>query len=95
MTLRYEIQRTSRFKRDFALVERRGCDISLLADVIRALARGETLPRQYRDHTLSGDYAEYRECHIRPDWLLIYKITEESLVLTLERTGTHSDLFKK
>lgn len=97
MTLRCEIQRTSRFKRDFALVERRGCDISLLADVIRALASGETLPRQYRDHALSGDYAdaEYRECHIRPDWLLIYKITEESLVLTLERTGTHSDLFKK
>ncbi len=72
MTLRYEIQRTS-----------------------RALASGETLPRQCRDHALSGDYAEYRECHIRPDWLLIYKITEESLVLTLERTGTHSDLFKK
>ncbi len=95
MKLRYEIQRTSRFKKDFALIERRGCDVSLLVDVIRALARGETLHRQYRDHALSGNYAEYRECHIRPDWLLIYKIMEESLTLTLERTGTHSDLFKK
>ncbi len=95
MTLRYEIQRTSRFKKDFALVERRGCDISLLVNVIRSLASGEALPRKYMDHALSGNYAEFRECHIRPDWLLIYKITEESLTLTLERTGTHSDLFKK
>ena len=61
--------------------------------VVTLLASGETLPVEFRDHSLSGNYSGYRECHIQPDWLLVYKITENQLLLTLYRTGTHSDLF--
>ena len=68
-------------------------DMDLLDDIIRKLARGETLPDKNKDHDLSGDWVGHRECHILPDWLLIYKIDESVLVLTLTRTGTHSDLF--
>ena len=68
-------------------------DMDLLDDIIRKLARGEALPDKNKDHDLSGDWVGHRECHILPDWLLIYKIDESVLVLTLTRTGTHSDLF--
>ena len=91
--MKYEIERTSQFKRDYKLAVRRGYDVSQLMEAIRILAEGETLPPEYRDHSLTGDYSGYRECHIRPDWLLVYKITENLLLLTLYRTGTHSDLF--
>ena len=70
-------------------------DIELLDDIIRARSRGETLPEKNRDHALSGDWVGHRECHILPDWLLVYRIEDNVLVLTLVRTGTHSDLFGK
>jgi mRNA interferase YafQ len=70
-------------------------DMAKLADVVRILADGEMLPREYCDHTLHGKYEGYRECHIEPDWLLIYKITESALVLSLVRTGSHSRLFRR
>ena len=88
----YKIRPTARFERDLKRVKRRGFDISLLTDIIRKLAAGETLPEKNRDHRLAGDYAGCRECHITPDWLLIYEIDGNDLYL--ERTGTHSDLFR-
>ena len=91
--IKYEIQRTSQFKKDYKLAVKRGCDINKLQKVVMILASGETLPDEYRDHPLRGNYGGYRECHIEPDWLLVYKISENVLVLTLYRTGTHSDLF--
>lgn len=91
--IKYEIQRTSQFKKDYKLAVKRGCDINKLQKVVMILASGETLPEEYRDHPLRGNYSGYRECHIEPDWLLVYRITENVLVLTLYRTGTHSDLF--
>ena len=70
-------------------------DIALLDDIIRILSRGEPLPEKNRDHALTGDWVGHRECHILPDWLLVYRIENDVLVLTLARTGTHSDLFGK
>ena len=81
------------FKKDYKRIVKRGYDIALLENVIRMLADGETLPAKYRDHTLTGNYSSYRECHITPDWLLIYEVRESELILVLSRTGTHSDLF--
>ncbi len=74
---------------------KRNLNIDLLDDIIRALSRGEILPEKNRDHELTGDWVGYRECHIQSDWLLIYRIEDDVLVLTLSRTGTHSDLFGK
>lgn len=74
-------------------MQRRGYDISLLTDIIKKLAEGEVLPEKNRDHNLTGDYSGCRECHITPDWLLIYEVIDEDLILYLTRTGTHSDLF--
>mgnify|MGYP002621570001 CR=1 FL=1 len=91
--MKYKIQRTSQFKRDYKLAKKRGCDMQLLKDAIAILANGEQLPTKYFNHNLSGIYSGYQECHIEPDWLLVYKITESQLILTLYRTGTHSDLF--
>ncbi len=86
---------TTRFKKDYKLAMKRHLDIELLDDIIRALSRGETLPEKNKDHELSGDWAGHRECHIQPDWLLVYRIEDDVLVLTLARTGTHSELFGK
>lgn len=83
---------TSRFKRDYKLAMKRGLPIELLDNIIRALAAGKSLPEQNRDHQLSGNWRRHRECHIQPDWLLIYKIDQGALVLTLSRTGSHADL---
>lgn len=88
-----EIRLTSRFRRDLKICMRRGYDLDALGDVVDALARREDLPDKNRDHALTGDYTGCRECHIAPDWLLIYKVSGDSLVLYLMRTGTHSDLF--
>jgi mRNA interferase YafQ len=87
------LRRTSRFKRDAKLAKRRGKDLSKLRAVIEKLVSGEELEARLRDHTLLGGYKGSRECHIEPDWLLIYEVTEDELVLI--RTGTHADLFKK
>lgn len=90
---RYEIVPSSRFKKDLRRAQRRGCSIPLLTEIIRQLAEGKPLPSKYQDHELSGDYSGCRECHIQPDWLLVYRCYEEELLLYLLRTGSHSDLF--
>ena len=82
-------------KKDYKLALKRHMDIALLDDIIRILSRGEPLPEKNRDHALTGDWVGHRECHILPDWLLVYRIENDVLVLTLARTGTHSDLFGK
>lgn len=93
--MKYQLARTTQFKKDFKLAKKRNLDINLLTDVITKLANGETLPPEYHDHGLSGNWTGHRECHIQPDWLLIYHIDNDVLVLSLIRTGTHSDLFNK
>ena len=92
---KYTVKPTSQFKKDYKLALKRGLDISLLEDIIAKLALGESLPEKNRDHALSGNWNGYRECHILPDWLLIYKLEDNILILTLARTGTHSNLFNK
>lgn len=89
----YDIVWTTQFKKDYKLAQKRHLNIEILDDIIRTLSRGETLSEKHRDHALSGDWEGYRECHILPDWLLIYRIEDNILVLTLARNGTHSDLF--
>ncbi len=89
----YTVKPTSRFQKDLKRIQKRGYDISLLTDIIKKLANGEPLPEKNKDHPLSGDYIGCRECHITPDWLLIYEIDNGELILYLTRTGSHSDLF--
>lgn len=86
---------TTQFKKDYKQAMKRHLDIDLLDDIIRALANSKMLPNKNKDHALTGDWVGHRECHIQPDWLLIYRIENDLLVLTLSRTGTHSDLFGK
>lgn len=93
--MKYTVEMTSGFKHDYKVVKKRGCNLNLLQDVVDMLSNGETLPEKYKDHSLSGNLREYRECHIQPDWLLIYKIDDDKLILVLTATGSHSDLFKK
>lgn len=83
----------SSFKKDYKRVIKRGYNVKLMEDVINKLVKQEQLPEKNRDHALSGDYMGFRECHITPDWLLIYEINNKELILFLTRTGTHSDLF--
>lgn len=92
---KYIVKPTTQFKKDFKLAMKRSMEIELLEEVIAMLAMGETLPDKHKDHALTGNWVGHRECHILPDWLLIYRIEDEVLVLTLARTGTHSDLFGK
>ena len=92
---KYIVKPTTLFKKDFKLAMKRGLKIKLLEDVIAALAMGETLPEKNKDHALTGDWVGHRECHIQPDWLLVYRVEDDVLVLTLSRTGSHSDLFGK
>ena len=89
LTIKYQ----TAFKRDYKRIKKRGYDIRLLERTIALLAEGQPLPKEYRDHPLSGDYIGCRECHIAPDWLLVYEVEERELILYLTRTGTHSDLF--
>jgi mRNA interferase YafQ len=84
---------TSRFKKDYKLAMKRGLKIDLIDNVIRILSSNQALPKEYNDHSLNGNWKGFRECHIEPDWLLIYRIEKDVLVLTLQRTGSHSDLF--
>lgn len=90
----YTIKPTARFQKDLKRIQKRGYDVSLLTEVVKKLALGESLPPKNKDHFLTGNFEGCRECHITPDWLLIYEIAEDSLFLYLTRTGTHSDLFK-
>ena len=89
----YEIKPSSKFQKDLKRVQKRGYPLDKLTAVIKLLAAGEELPPRNRDHALTGDLVGLRECHIEPDWLLVYKIEQAALILYLMRTGTHSDLF--
>lgn len=89
----YDIKVTSKFKKDLKMAIKRHFNIDELNTVVDTLAKGEPLPEKNKDHSLSGNWSDFRECHVAPDWLLIYKIEKDILVLTLTRTGTHSDLF--
>lgn len=91
--MKYVIKPTTKFQKDLKRIQKRGYNISLLTDIIKKLANGEPLPDKNRDHSLSGDYSGCRECHITPDWLLVYEIDNGELILYLTRTGSHSDLF--
>ena len=91
--MKYEIVPSNQFKKDLKLAQKRGYDMNKIKSVITALANGEVLDAKYRDHSLTGNYGGYRECHIGPDWLLVYQIDGNELLLFLARTGTHSDLF--
>ncbi len=83
---------SNRFKKDLKLAIKRGYRIELLETVVNQIAAGKPLDKKYRDHFLTGNYDGFRECHITPDWILIYQIREKEVVLFLSRTGTHSDL---
>lgn len=92
-TPKYNLVLTSLFKKDLKAIKKRGYNLSLLNNVVDMLTMGQPLPEKYKDHNLIGNYKGCRECHITPDWLLIYEISEGELILYLTRTGTHSDLF--
>ncbi len=89
----YKVKFTSTLKKSYKLMKKRELDIRLLDNVIDMLRKGQTLDIKYRDHALTGNYEGYRECHIKPDWLLIYYIENDILTLTLSDTGSYSDLF--
>ena len=93
--MKYEVKFTNQFKKDFKLAKKQNKDLNKLFDVVNILAEGGILEAKYRDHDLSGMYKDTRECHIEPDWLLVYEIQNDVLVLILYRLGTHSELFKK
>ena len=88
----YQLKFTAKFKKDFKRIKRQGKDLSKLRAALELLMQGQPLPEAFRDHSLSGVYRGHRECHIEPDWLLIYRVDEESVVLTATRTGSHSEL---
>ena len=92
---KYRIIESLLFKKTRRLAQKRGLDINILNEVIRILARGDTLPPKYRDHQLKGRYRHLRECHLQGNWLLCYQIFEDKLILLLQSTGTHADLFVK
>lgn len=86
---------TGQFRKDYKLAKKRGYNMKLLEEVIDLLLNEQPIDERYRDHGLVGNYAGFRECHILPDWLLVYATDKEQLILTVSRTGTHSDLFAK
>lgn len=90
---KYQVILTSKFKKSLKLAKKRGLNLDLLVSVIQELEEGRVLPEKYKDHQLKGNYSKFRECHIQPDWLLIYLIDSGVLTLTLVDTGTHADLF--
>lgn len=89
LTIKYQ----AAFKRDYKRIVKRGYDTRLLEQVIELLAEQKPLPEKFRDHDLTGNYKGCRECHIQPDWLLVYEVNNDELILYLIRTGSHSDLF--
>jgi mRNA interferase YafQ len=90
-----ELKQTTQFKKDLRRMVKRGVNVELLDEVIKLLRMSKPLPAKYDDHSLTGNWAGYRDCHIQPDWLLIYRIDNDALILTATRTGTHSELFKR
>ncbi len=93
--MKYEVKFTTQFKKDLKLAKKQNKDIEKLFAVVELLANGEKLDFKYNDHDLSGNYKGTRECHIEPDWLLVYEYQNDILVLMLYRLGSHSELFKK
>ncbi|MCR5628831.1 mRNA interferase YafQ [Eubacterium uniforme] len=93
--MKYEIKLTTQFKKDIKLAKKQKKNLDKLFLVIDKIANGEKLEEKYKDHELSGNYKGVRECHIEPDWLLMYEIVDDILVLVLNRVGSHSDLFKR
>lgn len=91
----YQLKFTSAYKKSYKLMKKRGLDLSLLDNVVDTLQQGKQLNEKYRDHGLTGNFQGFRECHVKPDWLLIYLIENDILTLTLVDTGTHADIFKK
>ena len=91
--MKYIIKPTSQFKKDLNKMEKQNKDLRLLTEIINNLANAVPLPEKNKDHELSGNFKGCRECHIQPDWLLIYEINNNELILYLTRTGSHSDLF--
>ncbi len=87
------LKTTAKFRKDYKRMKSQGKNMSLLEDVVDTLLEEKPLEARHRDHPLSGSYIGFRECHILPDWLLIYAVNHEQLILTASRTGTHSDLF--
>lgn len=92
---KYVVKFTTQFRKDYKLAIKRGLKIELLEQIVALLAAGQSLPEKNKDHALTGNWVGHRECHILPDWLLVYRVEDDVLVLTLTRTGTHSDLFGK
>lgn len=88
-----KLQTSTKFCKDYKRIKKRGYNLHLLQNVLDKLCEGKTLAPKYRDHALTGSYNGFRECHIQPDWLLIYAINDEELILVASRTGTHADLF--
>jgi mRNA interferase YafQ len=84
---------SNRFKKDLKTISKRNYNLDLLDEVVSTLAEQKPLPEKNKDHPLTGDYSGFRECHIQPDWLLVYRVENDDLILFLSRTGTHSDLF--
>ncbi len=93
--MKYELVLSGSFKKGLKTAKKRGLDISLLNFIVDKLLQGIPLDEKYRDHSLKGKWDGFRECHIQPDWLLIYLIEDDILTLTLVETGTHADLYKK
>lgn len=93
--MKYTVKRSGKFKKNYKLAKKRGLDISLLKDIIYKLGNGVQLDKKHKDHALKGRWSGFRECHIQPDWLLIYLVEDDILTLTLIDMGTHSDLFQE
>ncbi len=93
--MKYLVKFTNQFKKDLKLAKKQNKNLDKLFEVVNIIADGGTLDARYRDHDLSGNYKGTRECHVEPDWILVYEIRDEVLVLMLYRLGTHSELFKK
>ena len=90
--MKYQLDYTTAFSRDLKRIKKRGYDIGKLEKVVNVLQAGESLDAKYKDHALTGNWGGFRECHVQPDWLLVYRVYEDRLLLVLTRTGTHSDL---
>ena len=91
----YKIVYTNRMKKDAKLMQKRGKDMNKLIKVLALLADGNPLPAKYKDHQLSGNLSDFRECHIEPDWLLMYQIYDDILIISATATGSHADLLGK
>ena len=89
----YKVKYSSKFQKDLKRIQKRGLNLASLTEILKKLVQGEKLPPKYKDHSLTGNFAGCRECHMKPNWLLIYEIDLDSNFLYLVRTGSHSDLF--